>query len=83
MVALFVLAALQGPDRLPALQGATPVETITVDPDTLLDWRFPVGERMDYSVTWEGIRLGTGSLTACQATGHSHFADLTTGKAHL
>ena len=63
LLALFVPAALPGPNRLPAVQGATPIETVSVDPDTLLDWRFPVGERMDYSVTWEGIRLGTGSLT--------------------
>lgn len=36
---------------------------IRIDPDTLNPWKFPVGERMDYSVTWEGIRLGSGSLT--------------------
>lgn len=36
---------------------------IRIDPDTLNPWTFPVGERMDYSVTWEGIRLGSGSLT--------------------
>ncbi len=36
--------------------------TVTVDPDTLQPWRFPVGERLDYSVTWGGIRLGEGSL---------------------
>jgi hypothetical protein len=35
--------------------------TVRVDPDTL-SWSFPVGERMEYSVTWEGIRLGAGSL---------------------
>jgi len=38
------------------------MRTVRVDPDTLLPWRFPVGERMEYSVTWGGIRLGTGSL---------------------
>lgn len=63
LLALTGLAALSSPGRAPAVQGATPSETISVDPDTLLDWRFPVGERMSYSVTWEGIRLGTGSLT--------------------
>ncbi|MDT8435992.1 MAG: DUF3108 domain-containing protein [Gemmatimonadota bacterium] len=31
--------------------------------DTLAAWRFPVGERMEYSVTWAGLRLGTGALT--------------------
>ena len=35
--------------------------TVQVDTDTL-SWAFPVGERMEYSVTWEGIRLGAGSL---------------------
>ncbi len=40
-----------------------PARTIHVNPDTLNPWRFPVGERMDYSVTWEGIRLGAGSLS--------------------
>lgn len=63
LLALTFLAALQGVNRAPAVQGATPIETIYVDPDTLMSWRFPVGEQMDYSVTWEGIRLGAGSLT--------------------
>jgi hypothetical protein len=34
---------------------------VRIDPDTL-SWSFPVGERMEYSVTWEGLRLGAGSL---------------------
>lgn len=45
------------PDGAPAA-----VRTVRVDPDTLIPWRFPVGERMEYSVTWGGIRFGTGSL---------------------
>lgn len=43
--------------------GAAPNQVIRVDPDTLNPWMFPVGERMEYSVTWEGIRLGSGSLS--------------------
>lgn len=31
--------------------------------DTLEDWRFPVGERMEYSVTWGGARIGRSVLT--------------------
>ena len=30
--------------------------------DTLDDWRFPVGERMEYSVTWGGARIGRSIL---------------------
>lgn len=63
LLALAGLATLSSTAHAPAVRGATSFKTISVDPDTLLDWRFPVGERMDYSVTWEGIRLGTGSLT--------------------
>jgi hypothetical protein len=48
--------------RVLPVRGAEPVSTIRVDPDTFKTWRFPVGERMEYSVTWEGIRLGGGSL---------------------
>jgi hypothetical protein len=47
-------SGVKAPDR-----AVTPVR---IDPDTL-SWVFPVGERMEYSVTWEGIRLGAGSLT--------------------
>jgi hypothetical protein len=32
-------------------------------PDTIEDWRFPVGERMEYSVTWGGARIGRSVLT--------------------
>ena len=49
--------------RPAAVEGVAPARTIHVDPDTLRQWRFPVGERMEYSVTWEGIRLGSGSLS--------------------
>lgn len=31
-------------------------------PDTLDDWRFPVGERMTYSVSWGAARIGSASL---------------------
>ena len=31
--------------------------------DTLEAWRFPVGERMEYSVTWGGARIGRSVLT--------------------
>lgn len=30
--------------------------------DTLDDWHFPVGERMEYSVTWGGARIGKSVL---------------------
>ncbi len=49
--------------RQAAGAGTAPARTIHVNPDTLNPWKFPVGERMDYSVTWEGIRLGAGSLS--------------------
>ena len=63
LLAVAAIAALPGWSLTPVVQGANPFETISVNPDTIMGWRFPVGERMDYSVTWEGIRLGTGSLT--------------------
>jgi hypothetical protein len=63
LLAVAAIAALPGRSLTPVVQGANPFETISVNPDTIMGWRFPVGERMDYSVTWEGIRLGTGSLT--------------------
>jgi hypothetical protein len=31
--------------------------------DTLETWRFPVGERMEYSVTWGGARIGKSVMT--------------------
>ena len=49
--------------RQAAGAGTAPARTIHVNPDTLNPWKFPVGERMDYSVAWEGIRLGAGSLS--------------------
>lgn len=65
-IPLLLLAAAPGPPRtpVPAAPGdpVGAVRTVRVDPDTLRPWRFPVGERMEYSVTWGGIRLGTGSL---------------------
>jgi hypothetical protein len=42
--------------------GAPDAGTARTAADTLADWHFPVGERMEYSVTWGGIRLGEGSL---------------------
>lgn len=32
-------------------------------PDTLDAWRFPVGERIEYSVTWGGARIGKSVMT--------------------
>ncbi len=64
-IPLLLLAAAPGPPRGPASGpggAGDAVRTVRVDPDTLRPWRFPVGERMEYSVTWGGIRLGTGSL---------------------
>jgi hypothetical protein len=65
-IPLLVLGAVPGPRPGPVPEAAGgpdgSVRTVRVDPDTLLPWRFPVGERMEYSVTWGGIRLGTGSL---------------------
>ncbi len=46
-----------------SVAGVPRPSAVRIDPDTLNRWMFPVGERMEYSVTWEGIRLGTGSLT--------------------
>lgn len=34
-----------------------------LEADTLDEWRFPVGERMEYSVTWGGARIGRSVLT--------------------
>ena len=31
--------------------------------DSLSQWRFPVGERMEYSVSFGRVRLGTGTLS--------------------
>jgi hypothetical protein len=63
-LAAIALVRVSGMELRPAaVQGAAPTRTIHVDPDTLNPWSFPVGERMEYSVTWEGIRLGSGSLS--------------------
>jgi hypothetical protein len=63
-LALIAVGRASGIEIRPASgAGAAPTRTIHVDPDTLNPWRFPVGERMEYSVTWEGIRLGAGSLS--------------------
>jgi len=35
----------------------------TAQQDTLAAWRFPVGERMEYSVTWGGARIAQSVLT--------------------
>ncbi len=46
---------------------ATPVESVyaqsgTEDTNPVQAWRFPVGERMEFSVSWGRVRLGEGSL---------------------
>jgi hypothetical protein len=63
-LATIAIGRASGVEFRPAsIEGAAPTHTIQVNPDTLNPWRFPVGERMEYSVTWEGIRLGAGSLS--------------------
>ncbi len=63
-LATLAIGRASGVEFRPAsVEGAAPTSTIQVDPDTLNPWRFPVGERMEYSVAWEGIRLGAGSLS--------------------
>lgn len=56
-----LLGSWSGPTLSPSGAADMGSNTIRIDPDTL-SWAFPVGERMEYSVTWEGIRLGAGSL---------------------
>lgn len=41
---------------------AARAQDATVPGDTLDDWHFPVGERMEYSVTWGGARIGRSVL---------------------
>jgi hypothetical protein len=61
---VFAIARAPGMDSpTEEVSGVEPGRTIHVDPDTLYPWRFPVGEQMEFSVTWEGIRLGSGSLS--------------------
>ena len=63
-LATIAIGRASGVEFRPAsIEGAAPTHTIQVNPDTLNPWSFPVGERMEYSVTWEGIRLGAGSLS--------------------
>jgi hypothetical protein len=63
-LALFAIGRASGFEVRPmSVAGAAPDRTIHVDPDTLYPWSYPIGERMEYSVTWEGIRLGSGSLS--------------------
>ncbi|MFW6039544.1 MAG: DUF3108 domain-containing protein [Gemmatimonadota bacterium] len=45
------------PDRADAAPGDAGMEA-----DGLDDWRFPVGERLEYSVTWGGARIGRSVL---------------------
>ena len=64
ILVILAIGRVSGIEARPASAGeATPGRTIHVDPDTLYPWSYPVGERMEYSVTWEGIRLGSGSLS--------------------
>ena len=46
-----------------AAQGQVADTADTAEGATPRDWSFPVGERMEYSVTWGRLRLGEGSLT--------------------
>lgn len=63
-LAPLAISRASGIEVRPASEGgAAPGRTVQVDPDTLYPWSYPVGERMEYSVTWEGIRLGSGSLS--------------------
>jgi len=52
---------------MPADSPTVPSVDSKADPtsaaDSLEDWWFPVGERMEYSVTWGGARIGRSSLT--------------------
>jgi hypothetical protein len=52
-------SASTGPLRAPTSEAAQDAS----GSDTLRAWTFPVGERMEYSVTWGRVRLGGGSLT--------------------
>ena len=63
-MATLAISRASGIEVRPASAAGTATDrTIHVDPDTLYPWSYPVGERMEYSVTWEGIRLGIGSLS--------------------
>ncbi len=63
-LAAVVIGVAPGTGVVPVSVADVPqTSAVRVNPDTLNRWRFPVGERMEYSVTWEGIRLGSGSLT--------------------
>ena len=63
-LALFAIGRASGFEVRPmSVAGTATDRTNHVDPDTLYPWSYPVGERMEYSVTWEGIRLGSGSLS--------------------
>lgn len=63
LAAVLPLALAGGPDgpQDPAPRPAPAVAALASD--TLDDWRFPVGERMEYSVTWGGARIGRSVLT--------------------
>lgn len=52
---LLVFLVAGGPQRA----GAQPAPT---DADPVQAWRFPVGERMEFSVNWGRVRLGEGSV---------------------
>jgi hypothetical protein len=63
MVGIFAADGAWSPDSGSGVEASDRAAApVRIDPDTL-SWVFPVGERMEYSVTWEGIRLGAGSLT--------------------
>lgn len=55
-----------GSSVLPAALSVPPAASTpgaSMPGDTLDTWRFPVGERMEYSMTWGAARIATSSLT--------------------
>jgi hypothetical protein len=52
---LLVLLALGAGERALA-------QSVSADVDPVEAWRFPVGERMEFSVSWGRVRLGEGSI---------------------
>jgi hypothetical protein len=52
---LLVLLALGAGERALA-------QSVAADVDPVEAWRFPVGERMEFSVSWGRVRLGEGSI---------------------
>lgn len=61
-ILVLLAAALATEAPLPA-SGDTVTHDLRLRADTLDTWWFPVGERMEYSVTWGGARIGKSVLT--------------------